>query len=159
MMNALRRPKILISVALVGVLMLTVGLYLFQPWRVFTTTTVNETLVSSTVLNAGSFRSLEHETTGKAELARLSDGNHAVQFAGLDTSDGPDLHVYLSTKPASASEPEFGTGFTSLGKLKGNKGDQVYAIPADIDLSSVRSVVIWCQRFSAGFGVAPLDRT
>ena len=97
MMNALRRPKILNPVALVGM------------------------LVSSTVLGAGSFRSMEHGTTGKAELIRLADGGHAVQFAGLDTSDGPDLHVHLSTKPASASEPEFGTGCTSLGKLKGNK--------------------------------------
>ncbi|MFD9734669.1 DM13 domain-containing protein [Umezawaea sp. NPDC059074] len=109
-------------------------------------------------LASGPFRSLEHATTGSATLVRLADGGHAVQFEALDTSDGPDLYVYLSDKASTAGEAEFGRGFTSLGKLKANQGNQVYAIPADADLSGVRSVVIWCQRFSAGFAVAPLEQ-
>jgi hypothetical protein len=44
-----------------------------------------------------------------------------------------------------------------LGKLKGNKGNQNYTLPADLDLSRYRSAVIWCKRFAVGFGVAPLD--
>ncbi|WP_211267359.1 DM13 domain-containing protein [Nonomuraea candida] len=167
----------------IGVLALAVALYLFQPWRVFTTVTVSDPLIvpqaapaapaapapaapaapapaeEATLVAAGEFRSLEHDTSGRAELVSLGDGRTVVQFAGLDTSDGPDLYVYLSDKPASAQEAAFGTGFISLGKLKGNRGDQVYAVPADADLSSVRSVVIWCKRFSAGFGVAPLNAT
>jgi electron transfer DM13 len=109
-------------------------------------------------LASGAFRSLEHATTGSATLVRAADGGRAVQFEALDTSDGPDLHVYLSDKPSSAGDAEFGSGFTSLGKLKANQGNQVYAIPADVDLGGVRSVVIWCERFSAGFAVAPLEQ-
>jgi electron transfer DM13 len=109
------------------------------------------------VLGSGGFRSLEHETTGTAQLVRLPAGGHVLQFADLSTSDGPDLHVYLSTRPATAEEAAFGTGFTSLGELKGNRGDQVYAVPATVDLTTVRSVVIWCKRFSTGFGVAGLN--
>ncbi|GLZ29616.1 hypothetical protein Lesp02_18060 [Lentzea sp. NBRC 105346] len=155
------------------VVVLGVGLYFFQPWRLLTNRTTAETLLVPTVSStstsssaqapagpvavaSGMFRSLEHETTGTATLVRLPDGRHSVQFAGLNTSDGPDLYVYLSDKESTAAEKEFGTGFTSLGKLKGNRGDQVYEIPAEVNLSSVRSVVIWCKRFSAGFGVAPL---
>jgi hypothetical protein len=108
------------------------------------------------VLGGGGFRSLEHETTGAAQLVRLPGGEHVVQFAGLATSDGPDLHVYLSPHPATAGEGAFATGFTSLGELKGNRGNQVYPVPAGADVASVRSVVIWCKRFSTGFGVAPL---
>lgn len=109
-------------------------------------------------LASGPFRSLEHETTGSATLVRLADGGHAVQFEALATSDGPDLYVYLSDKASDSAESAFGTGFTSLGKLKANQGNQVYTVPAGTELNDVRSVVIWCQRFSAGFAVAPLEQ-
>ncbi|GAA0229533.1 DM13 domain-containing protein [Saccharothrix mutabilis subsp. mutabilis] len=110
-------------------------------------------------LASGPFRSLEHATTGSASLVRRPDGTHAVQFESLDTSDGPDLYVYLSDKSSDSPESAFGTGFTSLGKLKANQGNQVYDVPAGADLATVRSVVIWCKRFSAGFAVAPLEQS
>jgi hypothetical protein len=44
-----------------------------------------------------------------------------------------------------------------LGALKGNLGSSNYEIPANVDLSSFETAVIWCRRFSVGFGVAPLD--
>lgn len=109
-------------------------------------------------LASGPFRSLEHATTGAATLVRLPEGGNVVQFEALSTSDGPDLYVYLSDKRSDSAESAFGSGFTSLGKLKGNQGNQVYEIPSEVDLNSVRSVVIWCQRFAAGFAVAPLER-
>ncbi|MFI6101726.1 DM13 domain-containing protein [Lentzea sp. NPDC051213] len=164
---------------------LGVGLYLFQPWRLFTVRETHDALLvpagpvatSTTSSGAsagtpapapaetpeevatGEWRSLEHATTGKASLIKLPGGGHSVQFASLATSDGPDLYVYLSPHASGSSEKTFGQGFTSLGKLKGNRGDQVYEIPAGVDLSAIRSVVIWCQRFSAGFAVAPLEQT
>lgn len=183
------RRGIVVSVSTVLVALLAVGLYLFQPWRLATTRTVDDTLLvpvgtssasspaSTTTVGttspaspvttppagpvavvSGPFRSLEHATTGSATLVRLPGGGHVVQFEQLATSDGPDLHVYLSDKASSSGDAQFATGFTSLGKLKGNQGNQVYEIPADADLDSVRSVVIWCKRFSAGFAVAPLER-
>lgn len=45
---------------------------------------------------------------------------------------------------------------SSLGNLKGNIGNQNYAVPAAIDLEKYQSAMIWCQRFSVGFGVAPI---
>ena len=42
------------------------------------------------------------------------------------------------------------------GKLKGNRGDQVYPIPASADLAQYRSVTIWCIRCSVSFGAATL---
>jgi len=47
--------------------------------------------------------------------------------------------------------------FVDLGGLKGNLGSSNYLIPAGTDLSGFRSAVIWCRRFSVGFGVAPLN--
>ncbi|MFI9818769.1 DM13 domain-containing protein [Saccharothrix variisporea] len=175
---------VLIGVSAVLVVALAVGLYLFQPWRLVTNTTADEALLvpvstsetapgttpsgatttsaappaGPVALASGPFRSLEHETTGSASLVRRPDGTHAVQFEALDTSDGPDLYVYLSDKASDSPESAFGSGFTSLGKLKANRGNQVYEVPAGTDLKTVRSVVIWCKRFSAGFAVAPLEQ-
>lgn len=176
---------VVIGVAGVLVVALVVGLYLFQPWRLFTDRTADEALllpaatttsaVGSTTtaaapvtttpappagpvaLASGPFRSLDYTTTGSATLVQLPDGTRAVQFEALDTSDGPDLYVYLSDKPADSPEAAFDSGFTNLGKLKANRGNQVYDVPAGVDLANVRSVVIWCKRFSEGFGVAPLE--
>ncbi|WUJ83086.1 DM13 domain-containing protein [Streptomyces sp. NBC_00377] len=48
--------------------------------------------------------------------------------------------------------------YVSLGKLKGNKGSQNYALPSDVDWSSYSSVSIWCDRFDVSFGAADLTR-
>jgi hypothetical protein len=45
-----------------------------------------------------------------------------------------------------------------LGSLKGNKGDQNYEIPAGTDLNKFTAVSIYCERFSANFGTAPLEK-
>ena len=46
--------------------------------------------------------------------------------------------------------------YVDLGSLKGNKGNQNYPIPADVDLSDLTSLSIWCDRFDVSFGAAEL---
>jgi hypothetical protein len=46
--------------------------------------------------------------------------------------------------------------YVDLGRLKGNRGDQNYPVPADVDLGRYRSVTIWCDRFNVSFGAAAL---
>jgi len=41
----------------------------------------------------------------------------------------------------------FDDRFLELGALKGNIGDQDYAIPRGTTLTDYRSVVVWCKRF------------
>ena len=68
---------------------------------------------------------------------------------GFETDPGPDLRVYLAEgDPATGAE--LGE-FVDLGALKGNVGDQQYAIGADVDLTRFTSVVIWCRAFEVGF--------
>jgi hypothetical protein len=109
-----------------------------------------------TTLAHGRFQSLEHETGGRALILEEADGSRYLRFEDLETSNGPDLHVYLSEIAASDDWYAYGERFVDLGKLKGNIGDQNYEIPRRVDLSRYRSAVIWCKRFSVGFGVAPL---
>jgi hypothetical protein len=114
------------------------------------------TTAAGGTIATGSFRSLEHKTTGQASVLQLSDGSRILRFEDLDTSNGPDLRVILSSAPSSAGDKDFGDDYVELGKLKGNIGDQNYEVPAGIDLGRYSSAVVWCHRFKVGFGVAGL---
>ncbi|MCI0690182.1 MAG: DM13 domain-containing protein, partial [Sporichthyaceae bacterium] len=78
-----------------------------------------------------------------------------------DTSNGPDLQVWLTDQPVipgNAGWFVFDDGrYVQLGPLKANRGNQVYDIPAGTDLTGLTSVSIWCKRFAVSFGAAPLD--
>ncbi|MFM9589441.1 DM13 domain-containing protein [Streptomyces scabiei] len=112
---------------------------------------------------SGGLISHEHATTGTAKLVRLADGTHVVRLEHLDTSNGPDLRVWLTDAPVKegrAGWHVFDDGaYVSLGRLKGNKGSQNYPLPDDVDPSSYTSVTIWCDRFDVSFGAAELTAT
>lgn len=109
-------------------------------------------------LASGEFRSLEHRTAGGALVLELEDGTRFLRLEGLETSNGPDLRVYLSSVPVQDDWYVYDDAeFVDLGPLKGNIGSSNYGIPADVDLSGFESAVVWCRRFSVGFGVAPLN--
>lgn len=111
-------------------------------------------------LATGTFITHEHRTTGTVAVVRLSDGSRVVRLENLDTSDGPDLHVWLSdqpVRPGRAGWDAFDDGaHLDLGSLKGNKGDQNYSLPAHADLGKFTSVSVWCARFHVSFGAATL---
>jgi cytoskeletal protein RodZ len=96
------------------------------------------------------FTGKAHPTSGTVRLIPQADGSRVLRIEDLNTENGPDVKVVLSPDPDGYAE-----GAVSLGTLKGNKGSQNYAVSADLDLSSVRSVVIWCKRFRVDFAVAP----
>ena len=112
------------------------------------------------VLAKGTFISHEHDTAGSVRILELPDGSRVLRLEGLDTSNGPDLKVWLTDAPVIEGNEGwfvFDDGaYLDLGSLKGNKGNQNYAIPADADLSELTSVAIWCDRFSVSFGAAEL---
>lgn len=111
------------------------------------------------VLASGEFRDGDsfHKGSGNVALYKLAGGDHVLRFENLDVTNGPDLRVLLSPHADPMSKSELNdAGFELLAKLKGNKGDQNYEIPADIDVESVNSVIIYCYPFKVIFSVAPL---
>ena len=60
------------------------------------------------------------------------------------------MHVTLSPALSTGGDRDFAT-YLDLGSIKGNHGEQNYAVPAGTDIGRYRSVVIWCKRFSVGF--------
>jgi hypothetical protein len=138
------------------------GWYAFRPERLFINHTVNEqfpTAAAATTnkLATGQFRSGAHETKGTATVFQLPDGKKTLRLTEFETSNGPDVHVYLvAAADAKDNITVTKAGFIDIGTLKGNIGDQNYDLPADTDLSKYRAVTIWCKRFSVNFGTAPL---
>jgi hypothetical protein len=103
-------------------------------------------------LARGRFHSHEHATAGTARVVRASDGRRFITLTSFSTSPGPDLRVRLVP---SGSIDGGADGAVDLGALKGNRGDQQYAVPSDVDVAG-RTVLIWCRAFSAPFGSAML---
>jgi hypothetical protein len=113
--------------------------------------------MSPVTLAEGSFHDGAHKTTGTATIHQLADGKRVLRLANFETSNGPDVRVYLvAAQDATDNETVTRAGFLELGSLKGNIGDQNYELPADTDLGKFRSVTIWCRRFGVNFGTAPL---
>ena len=112
------------------------------------------------IVATGTFHGAAHKTSGRATIYSLN-GNETLRLTHFKTSNGPDVHVVL----IAASDAQDNENFLNknverveLGKLKGNEGDQDYAVPAGTDLSKFKAVSIYCERFNANFGTAPLEK-
>lgn len=112
-------------------------------------------------LFTGKFHGKVHKTEGRATVYQEADGKLVLRLTNFKTSNGPDVHVILvATKDAmdDVNLVKDNTEKLELGKLKGNEGDQNYEIPAGTDLTKFRTVSIYCERFNANFGQAPLEK-
>lgn len=112
------------------------------------------------VLARGTFVAHEHGTTGTVRVVALPDGRRLLRIDDLDTSNGPDLRVWITDAPVLSGRDGwrvFDDGeHVELGRLKGNRGSQNYALPESVDLRRLGSVTIWCARFTVSFGAAAL---
>ncbi|WP_446216838.1 DM13 domain-containing protein [Micromonospora sp. IBHARD004] len=182
----LRAPLTWLAVAVLAA-GAVVGLWWFRPWKLVTDTEVREELsvvtattapagtaapsatgtppgtaapAGPTLVSQGEFVTHEHDTAGTARIVRGADGRYRLELVGLDTSNGPDLHVWLTDQPVRGGPSGwkvFDDGRrVELGPLKGNRGDQAYDLPAGTDPTGLTSVSIWCERFAVSFGAAPL---
>jgi hypothetical protein len=156
-----RKLVIVISVLVIGV----AAWYAFRPERLFINQQVNEQFPTASAadnqqplaLAAGNFHSVAHETKGVATVYQLADGKKTLRLTDFQTSNGPDVQVYLvAATDASDNATVTNAGFINIGPLKGNIGDQNYELPADVDLQKYRAVTIWCRRFGVNFATAPL---
>jgi hypothetical protein len=154
----------------------------FFAWTSFRVTTVNETVargvpathsgeaaaptsqaqgstassapVVDVQLASGRFRDLDENASGNAAVVRLAHGGQVLTLTEFSASNGPDVRVYLVAGRVNRAADVHDK--VDLGGLKGNRGDQQYAIPDSVDLSRYSTVVIYCRSFSVAFGAAEL---
>lgn len=111
-------------------------------------------------LETGAFHGKVHNTSGRATIYREADGRLILRLTNFKTSNGPDVHVVLIAAKDADDDANFlknSTERVELGVLKGNVGDQNYEIPGGTDLQKFKTVSIYCERFNANFGAAPLE--
>ncbi|MEV7551505.1 DM13 domain-containing protein [Amycolatopsis sp. NPDC089917] len=171
----MKRKRVLAVLAAGLVVAVAAGLYWFQPWKLWVNETVQEAVPVAhttesavpapkkpTIVATGELTSHEHETSGSVRILRADDGSLVLRLENLDTSNGPDLRVWLTDAPVLPGKDGwfvFDDGaHVSAGKLKGNKGSQNYPLPAGTDLARYSSVTIWCDRFDVSFGAAELTK-
>jgi hypothetical protein len=155
--------KILLGI---GIVALAGAWYAFRPERLFVDAQVSESFPAATQkaaeaapvqLATGRFHSVAHESKGVATIFRLPDGQRVLRLTEFQTSNGPDLQLYMvAADDATDSDTVKKAGYVSLGALKGNQGDQNYHLPADLDIAKYRAVSVWCRRFGVNFATAPL---
>jgi len=98
-----------------------------------------------------------HRGRGTATIYRGGTGQYTLRWTDFEVTNGPDLEIWLvAASDIKSSDDVKASEWLSLGQLKGNIGDQNYAIPADTEVSKYQSVVIWCQQFGVLFSPAKL---
>lgn len=106
-------------------------------------------VVSGVFMGADDF----HFGEGDALIIQTGPDTYVLRFENFSVRNGPDLFVYLSEDPSGESVDEA----LNLGSLKATDGAFNYEIPPEIDVSSVKSAVVWCRQFSVLFAHAELN--
>ncbi len=102
------------------------------------------------VLAQGAFHGASgHKTWGDVVVLKSTGGAQVVLQGNFNFDGAPDPKV------------GFGTGGTydrasQLAPLASNTGEQVYDVPAALDLTRYDEIYIWCEKYSVPLGVAPL---
>ena len=76
----------------------------------------------------------------------------------FEVGPGPKFHVRLVPRSEVTESAHVNVARSAdLGRLKAFKGSQNFRVPADIELSTVGSVVIWCAQFGVLISPATLS--
>jgi Electron transfer DM13 len=93
-----------------------------------------------------------HFGRGDALLIQTGPDSYVLRLENFSVRNGPDLFVYLREQDGRRVEESL-----NLGKLKATEGAFNYELPPSIDLSGVKSAVVWCKQFSVLFAHAQLN--
>lgn len=98
----------------------------------------------ATVLGRVDFSGIDHRASGDVLLLRRADGSFVVRLERLDVEPGPDYQVYV-VPGADQHKPRDGV---HLDRLRGNRGNQNYEVPAEFRPATPVTVLIWCRPFA-----------
>jgi hypothetical protein len=174
---SVRTRPLLWTLLAIGAVVAVVALALFQPWKLVVDDRVDETVpvaappapraeapvppAEPVVLARGELITHEHDSSGSVVVLELPDGSRVLRLEDLNTSNGPDLHVWITDAPVIEGRDGwdvFDDGrYVDLGTLKGNIGSSNYPLPPEVDIAELSSVSVWCARFAVSFAAADLE--
>ena len=101
---------------------------------------------------SGQWSKAEVKTSGSWSLE-----GRTLSLTGLSTKSGPDLKLILSPHAFDdLTSANAMTGAVVISPLKSHRGDQVYTLPANLDLSKYHSLGIHCEKFTKLFAKSAL---
>ena len=91
----------------------------------------------------------DHITTGKVSIEKVSNGYLVKPGSEFSLDGAPDPSVGFGKD--GKFDPE-----SDIGNLASLTGEQIYLVPAEVDVSEYNEIYIWCGQFSVPLGVATL---
>ena len=142
----------------IGVVILVIAYWLISPaFRVVQRDDPMPTPVGNGSVGAGgltlsqsNFIASAHDVSGEAKIIGLPNGKKVLRFENFETTNGPDLFIYLAADLEA-------NDFVNLGEIKGTKGNINYEIPEGTDIAKYNKVLIWCRAFRVLFSYAELE--
>ena len=104
----------------------------------------------------GQFASTTTQTRGSVRLVLNPDGSHAIAIADFSTNSTGALTVVVSDSAAAQTAAPDGNHSVSIGTVSEAAGNQSFALPAGINVDSVKSVSLWNQADAVTDAVAVL---
>lgn len=107
---------------------------------------------------AGSLYRMERPTSGRVQLYRLAGGDHALRLSDFYVSPNIDLELRFSSLEAPRTTQEFeGASSVFVAPLDITAGSLNFKIPASVDPTEYRSLVIWCPPLNLAYAGARLE--
>ncbi len=111
------------------------------------------------VLATASMYDVDRVGKGSVRIIALPGGQRLLRLDDFFVSINSDLEIWLSEAPHPTSTPEAAASpHRRVSFLKATAGSMNYELPADLDLSRYRSIVIWCELTSNAYAAATLER-
>ncbi len=112
---------------------------------------LNEMIDSTAVIRyTGNFTNGPYGTVAGIAKIFQTGSTYALKLMNFNSSNGPDLRVYLSKE----MQPQ---NFIDLGALKATGGNQVYEINSSADFTQYKYALIHCRQYNHLFGWALLQ--
>lgn len=102
-----------------------------------------------TTVHQGSWSKKSHSTSGTWKIVKNGDDHFVVLDSRFKTRSAPDLKLFLSRDTSSKLTGRNATdNATRIAKLTSNSGAQRYKLPAGLDPSDFKTLIIHCERYS-----------
>jgi hypothetical protein len=103
-------------------------------------------LASAKVLGTAQMYDVDRDGEGTAKIYELPSGSRLIRLEDFFVSINSDLELrlYELTTPKTTDEIA-NAPFKVVAPLKATVGNMNYEVPADIDVSQYKSIVIWCE--------------
>ncbi len=87
--------------------------------------------------------------TGNARVYLNDNQQYILTLENFNSSNGPDLHVYISKEVQPVN-------YIDLGRLQSVSGNQQYVITGNFNFSEYKYALIHCQQYNHLFGSTEL---